>query len=283
MRKTGKMTKMLAGVILALGLLTSPALAADVPQETTAPYTISVGHWSREDFSQSANPAVFTGVFDRDLYNAIRQTLVDESKEDKGEYAYTMVSKEDYSEVRKLLGKMDGLKLYEHYVPANLVNYYQYLDYFAIDITIPEHYKPALEFIEPVIDKVQQMTSDKEKVKYLNDYLCTLMTYDKKSSVGIPQTFSEHNSELKGACAAYTRNFKFLCAAANIPCFAVSSTNHTWNMVYADGQWLHVDVAANDLYNTEFMLLTETAENRIDENPAATAFLKELLAPGSTK
>ena len=32
-------------------------------------YTISTDHWSREDFSQQANPAVFTGVYDRALYN----------------------------------------------------------------------------------------------------------------------------------------------------------------------------------------------------------------------
>ena len=56
------------------------------PAEQTAPskqpsasgeYTISVDHWSREDFSQQANPAVFTGVYDRALYNTFRQTLVD--------------------------------------------------------------------------------------------------------------------------------------------------------------------------------------------------------------
>ena len=105
MRKTGKMTKILAGVILGLGLFTSPAFAADVSQEITAPYTINAHHWSREDFSQAANPAVFTEVFDRDLYNAIRQTLVDESKEDKGVYAYTMVSQEDYGEVANLVGR----------------------------------------------------------------------------------------------------------------------------------------------------------------------------------
>ena len=95
MRKTGKMTKILAGVILGLGLLTSPALAVDVPQEINAPYTIDANHWSREDFSQAANPAVFTEVFDRDLYNAIRQTLVDMGTENSAgdRCAYTMVSK----------------------------------------------------------------------------------------------------------------------------------------------------------------------------------------------
>ena len=57
--------------------LSLPAMAAEAPQ--TEPYTISASQWSREDFSQEANPAVFTATYDRALYNAIRQTLVDGS------------------------------------------------------------------------------------------------------------------------------------------------------------------------------------------------------------
>ena len=47
-----------------------------LPITEDGPYTINASHWSREDYSQAANPAVFTGVYDRALYNAIRQTLV---------------------------------------------------------------------------------------------------------------------------------------------------------------------------------------------------------------
>lgn len=283
MRKTGKMTKILAGVILGLGLLTSPAFAAEVPQEITEPYTISVDHWSREDFSQAANPAVFTEVFDRDLYNAIRQTLVDESKEDKGEYAYTMVSKEDYGEVANLVGRLYGKTYYKHYVPSNLANYYAYLDYYALQAYDVLEYQTALEYIQPIIEKTQSMTSDKEKVTLLNDYLCSLLTYDRKSVAGITQIFASHNEEVKGACGAYSTAFQFLCSAADIPSFTITSQNHAWNMVYADGQWLHVDVSANDYYKQKYILMKETVDNRIDENPAATAFLQELLVPGSTK
>jgi len=39
--------------------------------------TISQNSWSREDFSRQANSAVFTGTYDRTLYNAIRQTIVE--------------------------------------------------------------------------------------------------------------------------------------------------------------------------------------------------------------
>ena len=266
------------------GQITAPAVTLP-SQPEQASYTISTGHWSREDFSRQANPAVFTSVFDRDLYNAVRQTLVDMGTENStgDRCAYTMVSKEDYSAVKRMLGRMDGLFLYEHYVPKNLSNYYEYLDYFAVSAQMPDDYQPALDFIQPVIAAVNRLGTDREKVEYLNDYLCGLLAYNSKATAGIERTFSQHSAELEAACGSYAHNFKFLCAAANIPCFTISTTNHSWNMVYADGQWLHVDVAANDLYRQAYILLEKTVPDRIDQAPEATAFLKELLVPGSTK
>ena len=72
MKNRTVLSLLLAGTMTA-ALLAVPAQAAEGPQ----PYTIPATHWSREDFSQEANPEVFTGVYSRELYNAIRQTMVD--------------------------------------------------------------------------------------------------------------------------------------------------------------------------------------------------------------
>ena len=61
------------------------------------------------------------------------------------------------------------------------------------------------------------------------------------------------------------------------------SKTHTWNLVYVDGQWLHVDVSANDLSGRNGVLLTKSYQTGKDQAPEATAFLKELFVPGSTK
>ncbi len=255
------------------------------PTPTPAPsgeYTINVDHWSREDFSRLANPAVFTGVYDRNLYNTIRQTLVDGDAIDPP--AYTMVAKgADYSAVKNVIGRLDNVKWFEHYVPANFTNYWQYLDYFAVSSKIPPQFEAPLAFIQPVIAEVNKLGSDREKVTYLNDYLCSLLTYHEDEYAGVTQTFTPHSNELQANCGAYAVTFKFLCGAAEIPCFTISTRTHGWNMVYADGQWLHVDVSANDLTNSHTMLLRETYPNHPDQAPAATAFIKELLVPGSTK
>ena len=233
------------------------------------------------DFSQQANPSVFTGYYDKELYNTIRQTMLDGTSQNP---AYTMVAKgEDYSAVVNVLGRLSGLVRYEHHVPDNFSNYYEYLDYFAVSAEVSEVYEAPLEFIQPVIAKAEQMGTDREKVEYLHDYLCTLLTYDRKGTAMPNRTFAAHSEELPAACGSYAVDFKFLCTAADLPCITISTTNHTWNLVYADGRWLHVDVAYDDHNNTDSMLLAEDYPNHTDTAPEATTFLKELLVPGSTK
>ena len=145
----------------------APAVTApSTPAPAQSSYTISTDHWSREDFSRQANPAVFTGIYDRALYNTIRQTLTDIGTVNNTGTgtAYTMVSKGNYGAVKELLGRMDGYFWYDHYVPQNLTNYYEYLDYFAVSAEVSADYQPALNFIRPAIEQVNGMASDREKV-----------------------------------------------------------------------------------------------------------------------
>ena len=276
--KGKKIMALLTTGILTASLLAAPAQAAEAP--ALQPYIISVSQWSREDYSQEANPSVFTGVYSRELYNTIRQTMVEGTSD--ATPAYTMVSKEDYSAVKKLIGRMEGVLRYEHHVPQNFTNYWQYLDYFAVSAEMPENYQAPLDFIQPAIQATAEMT-DRETVEYFNDYIRTLLAYEKGKTAGITQTFAPHAGELKAACGSYARAMKFLCAAADIPCFTISSKTHTWNLVYVDGKWLHVDVSANDLSGRNGVLLTGTYQTGKDQAPEATAFLKELYVPGSTK
>ena len=275
--KNRKIVSLLLTGAMTAALLAVPAQAAEAPQ----PYTIQATHWSREDFSQEASPEVFTGVYSRELYNAIRQTMLDGTSDTAP--AYTMVGKEDYSAVKKLIGRMEGVLRYEHHVPQNFTDYWQYLDYFAVSAEMPENYQAPLDFIQSALDHAGTLATDRERVEAFNDYIRTLLAYQKGKTAGITQTFAPHAGELKAACGSYARALKFLCAAADIPCFTVSSKTHTWNLVYVDGQWLHVDVSANDLSGRNGILLTESYQTGKDQAPEATAFLKELFVPGSTK
>ena len=148
---------------------------------------------------------------------------------------------------------------------------------------MPENYQAPLDFIQSALDHAGTLATDRERVEAFNDYIRTLLAYQKGKTAGVTQTFAPHAGELKAACGSYARAMKFLCAAADIPCFTVSSKTHTWNLVYVDGQWLHVDVSANDLSGRNGVLLVESYQTGKDQAPDATAFLKELFVPGSTK
>lgn len=124
--------------------------------------------------------------------------------------------------------------------------------------------------------------TDREKVKVFNSYLCDLLEYEVSATSTESVIFSEHSSPVKGRCANYAGALSFICDAAGIPCIQVSSHNHTWNEVYVDGQWLVVDVTANDAStNKNACLLTARAPGT-DISPNGTYFAKELLVPGST-
>ncbi len=283
--KKKNLTALLLTGVTAAALLAAPAHAANIQPQAEKTYTIQAEHWSREDFSRQADPAVFAGTYDRALYNTLRQTIVDlgTDNSDGGNCAYTMVTQNNYGTVKRLVGRLDGVTRYEHYVPQNVTNYYEYPSYFAVAAKTPETYNAPLAYIQPVLAETAGMRSDSEKVRYLNNYLCGRLDYRVGTTAGVARIFSDHEEGLTGSCGSYAVAFNFLCSAADIPCMMVSSQDHTWNMVYADGRWLHVDAAANDASKQNYILLSETNPNSSDMAPDATAFLKELLIPGTTK
>ena len=80
--------------------------------------------------------------------------------------------------MKKLIGRMEGVLRYEHHVPQNFANYWQYLDYFAVSAGMPENYQAPLDFIQPVMEATAEMT-DRKRVEYFNDYIRTLPAYQK--------------------------------------------------------------------------------------------------------
>ena len=185
--KNRTVLSLLLASAMAAALLAVPAQAAEQQPQTPAPYAISADHWSREDFSQEASPEVFTGVYSRELYNAIRQTMVDGTSDTAP--AYTMVGKEDYSAVKKLVGRMEGVLRYEHHVPQGFADYWRHLDYYAVSAEMPENYQAPLDFVQPVIEATAEM-GDRERVEAFNGYIRTLLAYQKWKTSGVTQTFA---------------------------------------------------------------------------------------------
>ena len=82
-------------------------------------------------------------------------------------------------------------------------------------------------------------------------------------------------------CAGYARAVYMLCQERGIPCICVKGTlnggNHLWNLVYVDGQWLHLDVTNTDLERENQRTFMDYMENiKWPENPYLKMYEDEM-------
>jgi len=265
------------------------------PDGTITSKVITQPAWSREDFSQQADPEIFTGSYTREWYNALRQTIVDQDIIAPGNnedhlnpgylYAHTLVpytSKETSNAFSDLILRLCGTYDYQQGAEPYTKNQYEYHGYTIIKVYRAKVLEPALDYIQPMLASLNGK-SDAEKVIYFNRYLCDRLDYGKGTDSGPTTIFSNRVGPMFGQCGSYTYAFKFLCGAADIPCVTVRSEDHAWNEVYVDGQWLTVDVTFNNASAGRDAYLLTKASPRTDIRPEGTRFTRELLVPGSTK
>lgn len=100
----------------------------------------------------------------------------------------------------------------------------------------------------------QGAKSRRELAEYIYDYLggCVGYTDDVDEYLYAAMCHGETN------CDGYANAFALMCAIVDVPCIEVNSdtplgeVGHTWNMVYLENKWVHVDAtgATSDLYAT---------------------------------
>lgn len=252
----------------------APEEAAELPaaEETAEPDEVMQA--SGEDWSLAANASVFDSVYTREAYNAIRQAVVD-----KQGGAYFSASAENRRTLNTVLSHI-GVA-YRYQLTAKD-------DGYICTVEQPASYADTVTAVSDMLAEITALSSDAEKVRYINDAVCDKLTYQNGASA-MPNKVFTADSVLAGNCASYTKNFKFLCDLSGIPCVLVSSRTHGWNMVYVDGAWLYVDCVSNDVADDvscrEAVLLKADGASsvRTDADPSGTAFAMELLVPNSTK
>ena len=84
------------------------------------------------------------------------------------------------------------------------------------------------------------------KALALHDWLTANAQYDPTRSQ--PNTYEPAGVLLRGAgvCQSYAKAYSLLLDAVGIPNTLEYGTDHVWNLVCFDGEWLHVDVTWND-------------------------------------
>lgn len=247
---------------------------------------------AREDFSRQANPTIFTGHLTRAAYNAVRQSILDRDAIIAGNdtegfnpcyaYAHTTATAETRKEINLALSRIGSYYRYLISAETYLQGYYNYPDYFIVAPQVPVSNLAATEATDKLTAEATVLSTDGDRVRLFNDYLCERMTFNPKASASMQDIFITEQGTVAGKCTTFAYAFQFLCDRAGIPCIKISSEDHTWNAVYVDGQWLHVDVSLNTQTTSRTAMLLTGTSRKTDANPELTLFAKELLVPGST-
>lgn len=104
-----------------------------------------------------------------------------------------------------------------------------------------------------ILAKLDDFSSDREKIRYLGQQVCARMTYAEQG-VDLPGGMAALNdgsfwtgwptdNVAAGLCESYTRAFERICVAAGYDYIRRGSIDHTWDVVYLrdENKWVVVD------------------------------------------
>lgn len=234
---------------------------------------------TQTDYSAEANPDIFSDSQSRELYNALRETVV------TGETSQAITVPDEAARqvcwnVTAAFGTWPGYHL-------TSVSPYTY----CFTSKYPVAYEEAANYCQPFIDSLNGL-SDREKVRQIAFFVCDRLTYE-AGSTSSPRTALVDDAVHKGNCMSYAHNFLFLCDLADIPCVFQHSDIHQWNEVYVEGKWWKVDVTSVDcgddvafrvrssvLWDDDYSVMGSSFR---PAEPEVAEFVKEILVPGSTR
>ena len=133
-------------------------------------------------------------------------------------------------------------------------------EYDSVSVTVDSRNKIEIEFISNytqeeidlinkkldtiIKENINDKMSDYEKIKKLHDYIINNAKYDNDNDM------YKHATGLllygHGNCSAYTDTMALLLNKLKIPNYRIASDEHTWNLVYVNGKWKHIDLTWDD-------------------------------------
>lgn len=130
--------------------------------------------------------------------------------------------------------------------------------------------KKVNDFIE---SNIKSNMSTREKIKVIHDYIIDNTEYDTLKTSDInDKTYLSNTAygvliEGYGICSGYSDAMKIFLDKLNIINYKISNDQHIWNLVYLDGQWLHLDLTWDDPISDKnitrdnyFLISTKTLE-----------------------
>lgn len=234
------------------------------------------------DYSQEAGPAIFGEELSREVYNAIRDSIVHRGEILGGRWEPIGITytKERQDAMDRVTASMGNAPVYASVITEE--------GKLACQVKYTSAYETAITHTQPFIDSLAGL-SDREKVEEIVWYVCNRLDYG--YDITTPSSVLSSDEVRKGNCMSYAHSFAFLCGRASIPCLVQHSEDHQWDRVYVDGQWWDVDLTGCDVPDAKLRGIIQLlyapgelqGEEHLNADPENTAFGMELLAPGSTK
>ena len=106
-----------------------------------------------------------------------------------------------------------------------------------------------------ITENLGNKMSDRDKIKFFHDYLINNSKYDQDRATAIENGSDIDNNSHKAIgplfdkialCSGYSDAMKLFLDKLEIPNYKISNTRHSWNLVYVDGKWLHLDLTWDD-------------------------------------
>lgn len=195
----------------------------------------------------------------------------------------TYYCKEDFDDCIKYTEKI----VKDNYILSNINNfvatynsynriYVNYNSLGRVHVTFEKIYTSAQikainEKIDTIISEIitDNMT-DLEKIKAIHDYIIVHTRYDEEHAEaiksGLHEDFpSDSNTAYgvlfngKAICSGYTDAMALFLDKLGFKNYKIFSMKHTWNCVYIDGVWKHLDLTWDDP-------VTNTGEDRLEYN-----------------
>lgn len=145
--------------------------------------------------------------------------------------------------------------------------YFKITSYGEVNMTIDKLYSDEdKKIIENKIkefeeDNITDNMSIRDKIKEFHDYLINNSVYDKARANAIENgdDYGGNNSHKANGplidglalCSGYSDAMKIYLDKLGVPNYKISNSNHIWNLVYLDGQWLHLDLTWDDPVTTD--------------------------------
>lgn len=136
----------------------------------------------------------------------------------------------------------------------------------------------TIDLIEQEVDKIyNDLIEDdmdiREKIKVIHDHIIEITEYDHERAEAIDLQYGDdydytYRSNMAygpliqnmAICSGYSDAMAIFLNRFGVPNLKVANDKHIWNLVYLDGEWLHLDLTWDDRYiiNTDESILVHT-------------------------